>query len=406
MSQLKDLLIPLLSITLGALGMGFYMTFTTLRLNLEGADPLIIGLVHGGFYFGQFLSAAKVEHIIFRVGHMRSLAVFASVNTITFLLQSFMPHPLSWFILRLIAGISTVALYIIIESWLLVKSTPSTRGKVLAFYMLALWSSQALGQFFLNVFELSGPEPFIFAALFGALSIIPIGLSIGKIPDVHEPTPTSMGKLYENSPYGFVGCVIAAIIISSLYSFSPLFAQARNLEVSLFVSLMIGGGMLLQFPVGKLSDIMDRRQTMIIISVAMMVPSTLLIFFGSNPLLAYILIVLLGGCAFTLYPVAVTHSCDRLDASEITKVTAALCLIYGLGAALGPTVCSFFMKPFGVSGMYLMVTLLSAFSAAFGYYQSKLRKPVPMEDQNPFVPLPRTSPVAAELDPRQEEELT
>lgn len=404
MTQAKDFLIPLLSITIAALGMGFFMTFTTLRLNMEGSDAVVIGLVQGAFYFGQFLAAVKVEHIIFKIGHMRSLAVFASLNTATFLLQAFFPHPFSWILLRLIAGVSTVAIYIIIESWLLVKSTPLNRGTILAFYMLFLWSSQALGQFFLNVIDLTSNDPFIFAALFGALSVIPIGLTIGRIPDIHEPTPSSMTNLYKSSPYGFIGCIISALIISSLYSFSPLFAESRGLEVALFVSLTIGGGMLLQWPVGKISDVIDRRTTLILISVAMMLPCTALIFWGEHPFLAYTFTTLLGGTAFTLYPVSVTHTCDRLDSSEITKATAALCLTYGLGAAIGPTLCSFFMKGLGDSGMYVMVALLSASSAAFGVYQSKIRKPVPLEDQNPFVPLVRTTPMAAEFDPRQEEE--
>jgi hypothetical protein len=61
------------------------------------------------------------------------------------------------------------------------------------------------------------------------------------------------------------------------------------------------------------------------------------------------------------------------------------------------------MSRVGHGGLYLFIALISAaFAAAALLYRR--RRPRQVQDQAPFVALPRTSPVASALDPRLEPE--
>ena len=71
-----------------------------------------------------------------RVGHIRVFAALASLASIAILLHSVFIDPYSWFLIRILTGVSLSGIYVIMESWLNDKSTNQTRGKVLSIYMI------------------------------------------------------------------------------------------------------------------------------------------------------------------------------------------------------------------------------------------------------------------------------
>lgn len=401
---IKNILSPLMAILLLMLGNGFFLSFTSLRLDALGFDEWIVGLVHSAYYLGMLIGAARAEGVINRVGHIRGYAAYAAIGTICLMLQGLTPHPAAWVLIRMMMGFCLAVYYIVVESWFLSQATPTTRGVILSLYMITLYLSQAVSQFIINLIDIDSAQPFLVAGLLGAASAVPLTLTRSPSPHLHEPSGHSLKSLFEQSRFGFSGCLISGIILSSIYSFAPLFAKTNDLSVSSVMSICIFGGVLLQWPVGKLSDIFDRRRTLFIVTLATALESILIIFIEPQEGWVYFHLFIIGGLVFTLYPLSITEVCDRLQPNDITKATGMLLLTYGIGAVAGPLIAPACINLIPTYGLFLFTLVNSAVLGCLGIRSFIYSKPVPEDLQGEFVPLPRLTPVAYELDPRIESE--
>jgi MFS family permease len=404
-SIIKNILPPLSAILLTMLGTGFFLSFTSLRLDTLGFDGWVVGVVHSAYYLGMLIGAARAEKIINRVGHIRAYAAYTGVGVICLMAQGLTPNPLIWVFIRVVMGFCLAVYYIVVESWFLSSSTQATRGAILSLYMITLYLAQASSQFILNIINLDSSEPFFVAALFASASIITLSLSKAPSPQLHDQSGYSFKSLLKQSQFGFMGCFISGIILSSIYSFAPLFAATNELSVSLTVGVCILGGVLFQWPVGKLSDIFDRRRVLFGLTVFTALQAILLVFIPPHGVLIYALLFTLGGLVFTLYPLSITQVCDNVQPHGLTKATGTLLLTYGIGAVIGPVIAPVFIDAFPVYGLFLFIAVNAIALIIMGIFSFKFSPPVPEKMQIEFVSLPLATPVAYNLDPRIEEGL-
>jgi len=402
-STIKSILPPLSAILLLMLGNGFFLSFTSLRLNRLGFEEWVIGVVHSAYYLGMLIGAARAEKVINRVGHIRAYAAYAGIGTVCLMLQGLTPHPLVWVLVRLNMGFCLAVYYIVVESWLLCNATTANRGSILSVYMIALYLSQAVSQFILNVINLDGADPFLIAGLLGAASAVPLTLTKAPSPYLHEPSGHSLWSLFEKSHFGFSGCLISGVILSSIYGFAPLFAKTNELSVAWIMSSYIFGGVILQWPVGKLSDILDRRRVLFGLTLATALQAGLVIALDPQGYWIYSFVFILGGLVFTLYPLSITEVCDKLQPQDITKATGMLLLAYGIGAVIGPLLAPLCIDFSPKYGLFLFILINAGGLLAIGIRSFIYSPAVPEELQTEFVPLPRITPVAYELDPRADE---
>lgn len=376
------------------------ITFITVRLNFLEVSDQLIGFIHSSFYAGMLIGALKSEGLILRVGHIRSFAAFSSVSAVSILVLAMTDDQLFWILSRFCAGFSLSALYVIIESWLLAQSTASNKGKVLAVYMLCLYSSQTLAQFMLDVIDLKTAMPFLIAAAVSCLSTIPAAMTYVKEPSIELPSKMTVRKYFEASPLGFFGCIVAGLVLSSLYSFMATFAEVHKISVSHLVGITIFGGFLLQWPIGKISDILDRAKVITGISFLVIIPCLLIVLFPSNIYLVLFFSFFVGGLTFTIYPVCIAQVCDHIHNVNIVNVAGVMLFSYGIGAVLGPIFSSWFIAGFSATALYIYIILCTQALTALGVYTVLKVKPVKSEEQVTFVPVSRTTPIANILDPR------
>jgi MFS family permease len=291
-----------------------------------------------------------------------------------------------------------------VESWLNNQAGPATRGKVLALYMICLYLGQAAGQLLLG-FD-TGPDEhrvFMLVSILMSLAILPVVLTRQAPPALPDVASFAVRRLYAASPLGMVGTVASGLVLGSVYSLGPVFARgAAGLEAggaAMFMSVLILGGVVLQWPLGRLSDTFDRRRVIIGILAALAAAAV--------PLLAregwWVLLAataLFGGFAFALYPLCVAHTNDHLARQERVAASGGLVLSYSAGATVGPLAASSAMSSFGDAGLFIFVASVAVAALIFGLWRMLAREPVPAERQGPFHMLPRTTPVAAPLDPR------
>lgn len=398
---------PLSSVALMMFGNAFYTTFLSLFLDSKGYSRGDIGIIQSAYFLGMLVGGIRMESVIRRVGHIQALTVFGSLATSSILLQAMFQDFYLWAVLRFIVGLSVASIYIVIESWMLGHSNLKSRGIVLALYMMSLYISQSMSQQILSVVDVTSYTPFLLCALFTSLSTIPVGLSTSKFKVEHAHSPLGMLNIAKRSPFGVAGCIMSGMMLSAIYTFFPLLALSRDVPPENLMTLTIFGGVLLQWPIGKLSDYFERRKTLLVVVI-----TTLLLalggyaFKGDSLAGVYIMTFLFGGLSFTLYPLCITQVCDQLDHSDITKATALLLVAYGCGSVMGPLFSSGMIELLGIDSVFLYFALLLTVLTTIGIYTSIKKPVIPLKDQNPFMPLNNVTPVACEMDPRGDDPAT
>ena len=394
---------PLASLVLLVLGGSFFLTFITVKLSSLEDSIVVLGLIHSAFYAGILIGSLKSEEIINRVGHIRAYASFASIISISVLIQALYQTPYIWVMLRFCSGFATASVYIIIESWLLAKSTKNNKGKILSIYMICLYSSQTLGQFGLELVDITSIEPFIFAAILSTLSILPASLTYVNAPEINLLPKLPIREYIKVSPLGFIGCTTSGLILSAIYSFLPRYAIDNNFLVSAIVGSTIAGGFFLQWPIGLLSDIFDRVKIIIFLSLFLII-FCFLFLFGEihNFIFICIAAFCLGGASFAIYPVCIAQVCDHLENNNIINVTGLLLCSYAIGAVCGPPLVALFIKLFSINALFYYLAFVATVLLGSSVFYLRTITTVPQSDQVDFVIMPRVSPVANELNPRAE----
>jgi len=388
------------------LGNGMLGTLIGIRLALEQTPTLVTGAVMAAYFAGLFAGSVYAGRMIGRAGHIRAFAAFAAVFSAATLAHVLFGSPLAWGILRFAEGFCMAGLFMCIESWLNARADNATRGAVLSIYMYVVYAAQGLGQFLLNLADPTQATLFIVASILLSLALVPVALTRSPQPEPPQPSVFGLGALIRISPLGVMGALVSGLALGSIYGLAPAFAHAVGLDVAgtaRFVGAFILGGLILQWPLGRLSDRIDRRR--VIAAVAAMLAAfstaTLLTAEGSRMALWPIAIGI-GGTAFTLYPLSVAHANDWIDPRDMVPASGGLLLAYGAGATAGPLVSSLVMWRLGATGLFVVTGAAALGVAGFSIYRMTQRPPAPKESQEPFRPLPRTTPAVAELDPRSE----
>lgn len=382
-------------------GSGFLSTLIALRLERGGSSTMIIGLVATAYFGGLVIGALRAGRIVRSVGHIRAFAAFVALLSVSTLTYALVEHPLLWGALRLIDGLCVAGVFVCIESWLNDRADSQTRGTVLAWYMVALYSGQALGQLLLRSGNTAQQVPFELASILITLAIIPVCLTRSPAPVLEEAASLPLRRMFSASPLGVAGAGITGLMLGAFYGLAAIYAGRVGLSLkgtASFMTTVILGGVALQWPLGRLSDRFDRRHVIILCFAATLAVSVALATAPSGVLL-FALGAAFGGLAFALYPLCVAYVNDRLSSSERVAASGQLVLLYSAGAAIGPMGAATAMSQTGTGGLFGFIALAAAGTLVFGLWRLVSSAPVPGAAQQDFQILPRTTPVAALLDP-------
>jgi MFS family permease len=405
MAQIPLYIAPILSNILLVLGSGVSTTMTTIGMDLSEASSFAIAMVGSAFFVGIAVGSYQCQRFIFQITHIRAYAAFGSLLVAATVSQGLWYNEYSWMFLRFIIGYCLAGMYIVIESWLLGLSNEATRGRVLAIYMGTFYAAQATSQWLLEVPYNTFLVIFALIALFSALSMVPLAVTRYKAPMPESPEIISILLLWKRTSLGLVGCVASGLILSVIYSLLPKFMVDIGYVnyVAMAMFLVILGGTLLQFPIGKLSDHFDRRKVLVGICLACILCALGFMMFYQNLTLVLLFCFLLGGATFVIYPVSISHSIDFVESHRIVSAAAVLYISYGIGSAVGPVLTVPFINMSATRGYFIYIIMCSVLLAGFTVYRI-IRLPVVVRGAaNQFVSMPQTSPEAQQLDPRAQE---
>ena len=404
-------------------GMGFLMmaygfqgSLLGVRAVAEEFSLMATGFMMSGYFVGYFIGAKIIPNIVASVGHIRVFAAFASIASLIVLLHSIFVNPYIWFILRVLTGISMVSIYTVTESWLNDRATNKNRGSILSIYMVILYGAMGIGMFLLNFSDPIKFEPFILISVLTSAALVPILLTKKKPPTFKKVKGMSLKDVYAASPFGMVSSFFYGTIQSALFTLLAVYAASMNFtifQISVVTFLLAISGAVSQWPIGKISDMFDRRKVIIystfgaaffalcaiLASRQMYLPGEL----ATNKTWFYLSLILFSFCSLPMFSLILAHTNDFIPKEQFVAAGASLQFTFGMGAMSGPFLCSIFMNIVGLNGFFVFIMFFHILIGLFGLYRNTIRKVIENPDSQ-FVAMPSTiTPVGIELSPSTED---
>jgi MFS family permease len=348
-----------LGITLLQIGNGLQSTVVGLRTVTAGFDPVEIALVMSGFYFGYAFGALGAVRMISLAGHIWVFIALVIVASLAALIYPFMIVPLVWAGIRVVIGFALSAIYVTVESWINDQTGNESRGGVFGFYMLGQLVGLAIGQALVPFFSATSVEVFLVVGSLMALSIVPVVLVRPPAASREPPKPMGLISLFRVSPLGVAACLVSGFVWAAIMGGGPVYAAKSHFspeDTATFIAAAVIGGMILQYPLGWLSDKLDRRVVLgLLVLAAAMAALTGVGASLFGPFGATVTIALFGGLSFPLYTIAVAHTNDHVEPDERVSASAGLVLLFGIGSVFGPAAVSFVIEQYGGVGFFLLL---------------------------------------------------
>ena len=396
-------------------GGGMQSVLLPVRGQLEGFSSSQIGLIGTGWALGFTIGCIIVPHLVRRVGHVRTFSALAAILATVVLLNGIVIEAYTWILLRALAGFCFSGSYMIIESWLNERVSDENRGAMFSVYMIVSQGAFMCGQYMLVIANPSKETLFMLGAILYSLAVIPTALSKAQSPAPLTQVKVDLKGMFLNSPAAFIGSIIAGILAGSFQSFAPVFGVEQGMSSTNIANMMVLvmlGALLFQYPLGKLSDMIDRRYVMVGLSLAGTIVGFMISGYdvdGSNPqVMFFALMVLLGGFVYPLYGLVNAHANDHADPEDFVKISSSLLILYGIGNMIGPLVTGPAMEILGTGALFQVVGA-SHFLLAVHMTYRITKRVAPDDDQTmdyQLTPMATMVPTTESyaLDPRSDAE--
>ena len=372
------------------LGDGLQGTLLAVRADLEGFSATLTGLIMSTFYLGFLLGSIMTPRITIKVGHIRVFAAFAAISSAAILMHSLVVSVPLWMAMRLVSGFCFAGLYIVAESWLNDRASNESRGKLLSLYMVVTYIGIGAGQLLLNLADPAEFQLFILTSVLISVAVVPLLLSAGSPPTFNDSVRISLAEMYRLTPLGMVSMFAVGMVTATFFALGPVYAQRIGLNIrdtSYFMTAAVLGTVLLQGPIGALSDRFDRRTVLTLITILTSVSALLCVPAEQISRLALFLAIgLFGGLAFPLYSVCIAYTNDHLNPRQMIAASGALVLVSGLGAITGPVLFALIMDNYGDQALFWSLAAVHAMTGLFAIYRMARSRPVPMDKQGPSTP--------------------
>lgn len=391
----------LLGMLLLMIGNGLQGSVLGVRGGLEGFSTFALSIVMSGYFLG-FLGGSQITpHLIRRVGHVRVFAALASFISAALIIFPTLTDPIVWTLLRIVLGFCFSGVYVTAESWLNNATTNEMRGKTLSAYMMVQMVGMVIAQGILSLGDPSGYALFIVPSVLVSISFAPILLSVSPTPPFETSKSMTLRRLFQVSPLGCVGMFLMGGVFAAQLGMSSVYAIQAGFslpEVSIFIAGIFIGAVIFQFPIGWISDRMDRRLVILGAAAVGGVASVVGSIVGTHLYVAVGVAVVAGGMATPLYSLLIAHTNDYLDPDDMAGSSGGLIFINGVGAVGGPVVAGWLMGLFGPAGYWVIQAVLMLSIVGYAAWRMTRRAAIPVDETAAYVAvMPSSTLVASEV---------
>lgn len=384
---------------------GLLTTFLALELDGRGVSDLLISGLTSAYYTGLVIGAKLGHKLIARVGHIRSYAASAGITAATVILIGLIDYIEFWLAARFIMGLMMMVQYMVIESWLNEQAEPTHRGLVFGIYMAVSSLGILLGQLALTMIDPIDIRILMLVSMFFSLCLVPLAVTRAIHPTPLKAAPLNIVYFIKSLPQVLLITLFAGMMVGSFYGLGPIFATRLGLdsqEAGFYMAIAIAASLVIQWPLGLLSDRMNRlilitivASLLIILAIIINLPWVTNLYIGIASFFAIAL-------QFTLYPLSVAIANDNIEDDKRVSLSAILLMLFGVGAAIGPLISGYLMEQFDARGLYIFTLIVAAAIVWLNLLKVTKRLKTDVEDSLPHVILSdgHISPIAAaSLDP-------
>ncbi len=393
----------LLGVGLLQLGNGLQGTLLPVRAQVEAFTQLELGALGSAYFFGFVAGCYFGPWLVRNSGHIRTFTAMVALASALVLTHPLIVDPVFWLVVRAFSGACFAILYMVIESWLNARSSNVTRGVIFAFYAVISFGMLGMGQLLLAVDSPSGFPLFLYASILVSVAAVPVALSRSPQPEPIENIHIRFRHLYRISPVGMAGSFIVGATGGAIWSLAPIFfggGAASTQDIAIFMTVMILAGAIGQWPLGLISDRMDRRLVIAAAAFLSIWASLALSLFGTDTgPVALTLTGIFGFLSFPLYMLCVAHMNDSVEHDGFVEAASGLLLIWGAGAVVGPLIASNVIVAVGLGGLFYTTAALHAILLAFTLYRISQREARPAEDRGEFLDAVRVGQTVSTVDP-------
>ncbi|MEQ9812595.1 MAG: MFS transporter [Azospirillaceae bacterium] len=387
--------------SLGVLLAGNSLQFVVLGLRATAEDFsfAIIGAMTAAYYIGYALGSLRAPHIVARIGHIRTFVAAGSIISAVVLAHALWVQPVFWVLLRLITGLCFAGLATVAESWVNGKATRENRGRLLAIFSVVAIGGYAVGPVFVVLGSVDGAALFIIASVLMSVALVPVTVTrfaAPPLPDTVTGDDTySLRRLLKETPLGIVGCIATGFMQGAVLGLGAVFAAVAGLgdwQASLFMTGALIAGAVCQYPLGWLSDKVDRRLVIAgsagAVGLLLLAGMGLLLLGGGTLVAMAVIAFALGAGAMPIYPLVIAHINDRLPETSIVSAAAALLLAFSIGSALSGPLISAALDLGGAPGFLVLLAAVAAGLGGFSLLRARLGEPLDGGDTTAVVTAP------------------
>jgi MFS family permease len=392
----------LLGMGLLMVGNGMQSTLLGVRGQIENFGTFEMSVVISAYFIGFLGGSRMAPNLIRRVGHVRVFAALASLISAVMILYPTLVNPWVWVLGRILIGFCFSAVYVTAESWLNDAASNENRGQALSIYMIVQTAGIVLAQGLMVTADPSGYVLFVIPSILVSIAITPILLSISPTPAFETTKAMSLRELMGFSPLGCVGMFLLGSVFSAQFGMASVYGSEAGLsvgEISTFVATIFIGGMITQYPIGWLSDRMDRRALIALTAAVGAVGASIGVMSNGDFTLILVAAFLMGSTSNPLYSLLLAYTNDFLDHEDMAAGSGGMIFLNGLGAVSGPLITGWMMGVFGPSGFYMLIGVLFAMLAIYAVYRATQRAAIPVDETGSFVAMSQSAmtPVAMEI---------
>ncbi len=370
-----------------ASGLGF--AYIPIRLAELGFEAWVASAMFPALSFGGLIGCLVTGWMLRQSGHARIFMTFYAIIILSFLLILIFDNPAVWVFSRILYGFGINGAFIVAQSWLHDSCTDAIRGRVISFFYVSYVVSLGFGSFMIGYLDVESHIPMAICVCLVTAAILPVGLTRLRQPEAPEGINIQIRKLWSVSPVGLMGMLCVGGLTMTLQGFAPIYAGSLDLkpaDIGLLMLMMQMGLLVVQLPMGALSDVIDRRFVLMIVSTMSITLGIIALLTESN--LNFFLLVLVfalwSGSIETFYSVSSALANDRADPKDYVFLSSTQMLVWSFGAFIVPMMSTVLLFYFPVTVFMWILLGISVFFANFVFLRIMVNRAVNGSEQEKF----------------------
>ena len=349
------------------IGLSLSIPLLSLRMAAAGYSARAIGLQTAMGALATFAGAPFVPALIRRFGVRPFLVMSIGLGIACLIGFGLIADFNYWYPLRLLYGAAITAIFVVGEYAINVLAPAGRRGFVMGVYGTALALGFAAGPVALSFTGTQGMTPFLVGAAIFALAAAPALMIGADAAPLGEAKSGGAFTFLFKSPSATFAALAFGAVETGVLGLLPVYALRIGLEEAdgeALLSLCLVGSALLSFPMGYISDLVDRRKLLLGIGFVGLIGALAMPFVAGDFALLGALMFVWGGVVGALYPVGLAHLGSRHAGADLASANAAFVMLYSLGMLIAPPLLGAGLDTWSPHGFSAGLALLFALYCA------------------------------------------